>query len=123
MSSVSDDPMPPERLIGEVPSWTFDIYSREGRAALESFIRGSSRTARWLRHHVAPASRVRCLGGILFRVEGGLVKQRSRWPTANRLKDAVDFESHGLRRSDAAELLDLMRDDILVLNRERRNGR
>jgi len=120
--ALSDDPLPPERMIGEVPGWCLDLYSREGRAALEVFTRGTSRSARWLRDHVPPYRRVECLGGVVFRVEGGVVRQRVCWPTSTRLREMVDYDSHGLGHDEARELLDMMRDDIPLLNRVRADG-
>lgn len=116
---VADDPLPPETLIGEVPSWAYDMYSREGRRALVLFLDGTSKTARWVRQRVVPERRVEFLGGILFRVEGGLVRQRLRWATADRLRQLVDLECHRPRILDVSQLLDLMRDDIPLLNRLR----
>jgi hypothetical protein len=34
---IESDELPPEVMIGDVPSWAFDVYSREGRAALARF--------------------------------------------------------------------------------------
>jgi hypothetical protein len=34
---IERDELPPEVMIDGVPSWAFDVYSREGRAALARF--------------------------------------------------------------------------------------
>jgi hypothetical protein len=74
--------------------------------------------------HIPPRQRVAFLGGIVFRVEGGAVKSRLRWPTGDELKRQVDFECNGPHCPDATEILQLMHDDIPALNevRLRLNG-
>ena len=121
MSAIQDDKMPPEIMIGEVPSWAMDTYTREGRQALQALLLRDCETARWVRAHVRPAQRVNFLGTVVFRVEGGLVRQRSRWPTGDELRRLVDIECHGSHCPDATEVLQLMRNDIDLLNEERAN--
>ena len=121
---IEDDDFPGEVMIGEIPSWAYDLYSREGRRALGVFLEGDSQTARWVRAHIPPRQRVSFLGGIVFRVEGGAVKSRLRWPTSDELRRLVDIECNGPHCPDAPEILQLMRDDIPALNgvRLRLNG-
>jgi hypothetical protein len=79
---IESDELPPEVMIGDVPSWAFDVYSREGRAALARFLQTDAPAARWMRYNISPARRVSFLGHIIFRIEGGLVtnRMRCRWP-------------------------------------------
>jgi hypothetical protein len=121
---VEDDEFPSEVMIGGVPGWAYDVYSREGRAALANFIESRTETARWVRDHIPPRQRVAFLGGIVFRVEGGLVRSRLRWETGDQLRRMVDVECNGSHCRDATEILDLMGADIPVLNgvRLRLNG-
>lgn len=118
-ASIVDDEFPPEVMIGDVPGWSYDLYSREGRTALQTFIDGPSETARWVRSHIPPRQRITLLGGIVFRCEGGLVRSRLRWPTGDELRRLVDLECNGLHCTDATEILNLMRVDIPVLNEVR----
>jgi hypothetical protein len=69
-----DDPLRPERVIRDVPCWAYDVHTREGRAALQSFLRGTSESVRWVRAHVPGESRIKFLGSVVFRIEGGLVR-------------------------------------------------
>jgi hypothetical protein len=117
--TVQDDDMPLETVVGEVPSWSLDVYTREGRAALQAFLQRDCQTARWVRNQVPAVQRVNFLGTVVFRVEGGLVRQRSRWPGGDELRRLVDIECHGPTCSDATEILQLMRNDIGLLNEER----
>jgi hypothetical protein len=116
---VESDDLPPEEMIGDVPTWAVDLYSREGRAALAGFLQAGTPAAQWVRRNVSPARRVSFLGHIVFRVEGGLVANRIRWPLADELRHQVDFECSGRDCPDAAEILELMRDDIPRLNEAR----
>jgi len=75
---VENDELPPEVMIGDVPSWALDIFSRDGRAAFSRFLDTDAPAARWVRCRVRPARRVAFLGHIVFRVEGGLVANRMR---------------------------------------------
>jgi hypothetical protein len=118
-STLQDDDMPPTIMVGEVPGWAYDVYTREGRQALQAFLQRDCGTARWVRNHVLAGQRVNFLGTVVFRVEGGLVRQRSGWPTGDELRRLVDIECHGPSCSDATEILQLMRNDIGLLNEER----
>jgi hypothetical protein len=118
-STLQDDVMPPAIMIGEVPGWACDVYTREGRQALQAFLQRDCETARWVKSHVPAGQRVNFIGTVVFRVEGGLVRQRARWPTADELRRLVDIECHGSHCPDATEILQLMRNDIGLLNQER----
>ena len=83
---------------------------------LANFIEGRTETARWVRDHIPPRQRVAFLGGIVFRVEGGLVRKRLRWKTGDELRRMVDIECSGPHCRDASEILQLMKTDIPVLN-------
>jgi hypothetical protein len=114
--TIASDEFPPEKIIGEVPSWCLDIYTREGRAAFARFLQTNAESARWIRAHVAPARRVEFLGGIVFRIEGGALKDRMRWPIGDDLRRQYEVESAGPECGDAMEIIALMRADIPVLN-------
>lgn len=116
VAGTQDDLFPPETMIGPVPGWAFDLYSREGRTGVEQFLNGGSATARWIRNNMPSASRPQFLGGVLFRVEGGLVRNRIQWGVANELRRVMDVECHGRRCPDATAVLDILRSDIPLLN-------
>jgi hypothetical protein len=116
IATVENDEFPPEAMIGDVPGWAYDLYSREGRAALANFIEGPAEAARWVRAHIPARQRVSFLGGIVFRVEGGCVRSRLRWKTGDELRRTVDIECNGPHCRNATEILQLMKADITVLN-------
>jgi hypothetical protein len=103
-ATIEDDELLAEVMIGDIPGLAYDVYSREGRAALANFIESRTETARWVRDHIPPRQRVAFLGGIVFRVEGGLV-----WKTGEELRRMVDLECN------AAEMLQLMKSDLPAL--------
>ena len=119
---VESEELPPEVMIGDVPSWALDVYSRDGRAAFAHFLDTDAPAARWIWGHGRPARRVAFLGHIVFRVEGGLVASRLRWPLADELRRQTDFECSGPDCPDATEILDLMRADLPLLNEARAVG-
>ena len=109
---LESDELPPEEMIGDVPSWAVDLHSREGRAALARFLETDALAARWVRGSIRPARRVSLLGHIVFRVEGGLVVNRMRWPLGDELRRQADFECSYPDTNNDTEILDLMRADL-----------
>lgn len=67
---LTDDALPPERMIGDAPSWAFDMFTREGRRAIQSLLARDSATCRWTKKHVPGDRRVEFLGNLIFAVEG-----------------------------------------------------
>jgi hypothetical protein len=116
-----DDVFPPAALIGNVPGWAYDLYSREGRRCFAAFLEGQTKTARWIRRHVPSARRINSLGRIVFRLEGGRCKNRLAWKVADQLRELVDHECHGEHCLEAADVIALLRDDFDRLNEVRKN--
>lgn len=114
--TVEDDVFPQEAMIGSIPSWALDQYTREGRVALARFLRTGCQTARRVCSLIPAGRRVEVLGGLVFATEGGVLAKRLRWPLADDLRRQVDTECHGMETSAASELLDLLGVDIPVLN-------
>jgi hypothetical protein len=119
-ATIQDDPLPSETMIGDVPSWAFDLFTREGRKAMRQFLEGTSDTARWVRAHIPAERHVKFLGSVVFRIEGGLVRARLRWPTGDALREFVDQGCSG-RLGRTPQILDLMRRDLPELNEVRAN--
>jgi hypothetical protein len=118
-AQMKSDDLPAEDMIGDVPAWALDVYTREGRAAFARLLETGAPAARWVQRNVREARRISCLGHIVFRVEGGLVANRMRWPLAEKLRRQVDLEYSGRGCPDATEILELLRDDIPRLNEAR----
>lgn len=113
---VENDDFPPEEMIGDLPSWAFDLYSREGRTCLANFLQTDAPSAKWMCQCVRPSRRVAFYGHIVFRCEGGLVAKRMRWELADELRRRVDLECSGPECSDATEIIELVRTDLPILN-------
>ena len=119
VAQIENDHLPAEEVIGGVPGWALDVYTREGRAAFARLLETDAPAARWVKRNVRQARRVSFLGHIVFRVEGGLVANRIRWSLAEELRRQVDVECSGRGCPDATEILELIRDDIPRLNEAR----
>lgn len=116
MTSMQTDEMPAETMVGSVPGWSVDVFTRPGRAALVKLIEGSTRTARWMRLRIPRRQRVVFLGTIIFRLEGQCVQRRLRWSMGDELRRAVDYECNGRHCRDSTEILGLARADLGELN-------
>ena len=119
VSQIEPEVLPPEVLVGDVPGWAFDMHVREGNIYLKRLLGRDCETARWVKENVPPHLRVIFLGGILFRIESGLVAQRLNWVTANRLREIVDRKCSDMPGLDAAEIITLFRHDLPLLNQIR----
>jgi hypothetical protein len=112
---IEAEEWPPEAIIGgapPIPGWAYDLYSREGRAAFAAFLQTDAQSALWIRRHVRPGRRIAFLGHLVFRVEGGLVDRRLRWPLADQLRRRADVACSGPDCPDASEILLLVHRDI-----------
>lgn len=121
VSAVLPDDLPEERLIGGVPGWVFDQYSREGKAALRAFLNGPADTARWIRTNIADQNQLPFLGNLVFRVEGGAVDRRLRWELGDQLRSLAELGGNGGDCANASEALELLRSDLNVLQEIRAN--
>jgi len=117
---VRDDPLPPEVMIGPLPGWALDMFTREGRAALGKILQTDAGISRWAADTLPAAGRVEMLAQALFRVESGLCLQRRDGPTGEWLRELMERECLGLPPDQTDTVLALMRDAIPRLNRARR---
>lgn len=113
---------PSSLLQSGVPVYALDMFSREGKAVIYQFLRGRSETARWVRDHIQVAGRAAFLGGLLFRVESGLVRRRRRTMLGDKLRELADTGFHGLVLTDPYEPLRLMRSDLPILDTMRHDA-
>lgn len=116
---VADDEPPPELSIRGVPTWALDMFVREGRHALKTFLDRDSGTARWIRECIPTSERISLLGHIVFAIEGGLLQSRLGWATGLSLRRMAEHESQGARCPDGAALIKMMRAELPLLNEVR----
>ncbi|WP_274628129.1 hypothetical protein [Arvimicrobium flavum] len=121
---AQDDEFPPV-VIGPsgIPTYCYDAFSWEGKSALSRFLKRNTRTGRWLRRYFPAERRLTVLAGGLFRIEGGLVRQRVEWPCAMTLRWLADSGYHNMKLSDPAGFLDMIRADLPTIDMERANVR
>ena len=118
-SRIEPDDLPEEVMIGVVPCWAYDMHTREGKQAIARFLKMDCETTRWFSDLVPISRRKHLLGGMVFRVESGLVDQRLRWQTGNHLRRMCDVESRSLDPDDMEEGLKLLRRELPKLNEVR----
>ena len=122
-ATIADDVFRPEHIVGEVSSWALDMFVREGRLALTRFLHLAYRTATWIREHVPSSEQVSFLGHLLFAAEGGLLRNRLRWATGDRLHRLAHFESQGPWCPDASGLIEQLQADLPLLDEVRADVR
>ncbi len=115
-SKLISDELPEEELIGGIPSWAFDVHVREGRQALARFLQSDCETALWIKTYLPNSKQLRFLGGILYRIESGLVAKRMQWDVGTKLKHMADVESRGLSSEEILTVMDLLRYELPLLN-------
>lgn len=122
--SAVDDEFPPV-VIGHsgIPTYCLDAFSWEGKAALSRFLKRDTETGRWLGKNVSASRRLSVLAGGLFRVEGGLVRQRVEWPCASTLRWLADSGYHRQKVTDPAAFLAMVRADLPALDEVRHDVR
>lgn len=121
---AQDDEFPPVVITRNgLPTFVYDAFSYEGKSALARFLKRNTLTGRWLRRHVPVERRMPVLAGAIFRVEGGLVRQRVQWPCAATLKWLADSGFHGMKLSDPAGFLAMVRADLPLLDEVRHDIR
>ncbi len=117
---AADDRMPEEAMIGRVPGWAFDMFTREGKLAMTRLLVTNAGIAEFARSMVPKQKQVGFLGQVLFRVEGGVLARRVGGDLSDRLRSQLMFETLGIDPLAAVQALDLMREDLPLLNCIRR---
>lgn len=106
-----------------IPTYCYDAFSHEGKSALARFLKRDTATARWLRRYVPAERRMAVLAGGVFVVEGSLCRQRVQWPCAATLRWLASSGFHGMKLSDPAAFLDMIRSDLPTIDQERADVR
>lgn len=117
--AVQDDLFPPEAMIGPLPGWSLDMFTREGRAALGKLLQNDAGIRQWASDTLPTNGRTEILAQALFRVESGLCLQRRDGPTGISLRDLMERECMGLIPDQADTAMALVRKAIPTLNQMR----
>jgi len=117
---AQDDEFPPVVIARSgLPTFCYDAFSWEGKAALSRFLKRNTITGRWLRRYVPAERHMAVLAGAVFRIDGGLVRQRAQWPCAMTLRWLADSGYHNMKLSDPAGFLAMIRADLPKLDEVR----
>lgn len=114
--AIRNDTLPTIGLAGHIPSYALDTHTREGKQAFARFLNTNAETARWINENRPKEARLRLLGELVFRVEGGQLIRRSAGQAADDLRNQYEIGCLGMPPEEATTLLALMRKDIGQLN-------
>ena len=83
---------------------------------------GRTKAARWITANIAPSARLDLLGNVVFYLEGGISKQRLRWPVGDELSRRAEIECLGEGCPDTTEILGFRAGVLESLNKIRRQS-
>lgn len=110
------DPLPSDTMIDDAPSYALDAYTRSGKAAIRELLRTSMPLRRYLSAHAPEKVWPKIAAVMLFRVEGGLMSNRLRWPEGDNIKALADMIVPGLDAEAVPKGLDVLRNELPALN-------
>lgn len=117
--AIAADDLTENRTVDGLPGWVFGGHTREGRRAINSYLKSDCQMSRWLQRHAPTASPAYVVSSLLFRVESGLVDRRLTWPTGDRLRQRTDTDVHGIDQELAGEALTILREELPLLDEAR----
>ena len=84
---ITNDRIPPTKLIGQVPDYAIDQFTRVGGQVARTFLfQNPALIALMDSRKIHSASRTRMVGDLIFINEGGRVVRRPIWEKADRLR-------------------------------------
>lgn len=114
--AAQNDRTPHKRLVGGVPSYALDTYTREGKQAFAKFLKTNAGTVEWIKANLPEKGRSAFVGELVFRIEGGCLNNRWAGPAADDLRVQYELSCLGCSKDQAADILPLMRTDMDLLN-------
>jgi hypothetical protein len=85
--TVADDPLPPVQMLGGVPGYALDQFTRIGNTVSRALVKEEPDLRSLLDAvGVFPSQRSQAIGDAAFLIEGGLVRHRAIWPFADMLR-------------------------------------
>jgi hypothetical protein len=108
-SQVNTDPLPGSRIVFELPSYCYDMYTRIGLSGLRRIVAGvpGAESIRDFFQRNALASPHKVLGEALFTVEGGREQSELLYPALSLMEQRIFAHRFGLRFDDRLHLCDL----------------
>jgi hypothetical protein len=113
---VEVDPISATAWINGTPNWALDLFSAEGRKAIQQFLTFDCPSANTIRTAVPASKQIGVFGHLLFRVEGQLCRKRRRWKVADDLRSVMDHQCHAPYFADASHILRLIIEDLPLIN-------
>lgn len=115
--TTTADDLPEVRMIGGLPSYTFDNHTRDGNTCFREFIKRSQDMRGYLQScNIQPRDWGRIAGKLTFRVESGLLAQRMNWQTGQVLLTKGNHFGRGIPLKQVPVGLKLMKRSIPLLN-------
>lgn len=85
--SLASDPMPEVHMIGDVPGYALDQFTRKGNQISRAYLNEDDELRNLFEiAGISKAAFARTLGDIIFLIEGGHVASRMIWPAAEVLR-------------------------------------
>lgn len=110
----------PTAMVGQVPSYTFDMHVREGRTAIKQLLKAECETGKWAGSVNPQWGRLELLCGMLFRIESAYTRHRLMWTTGCRLASQADWDVHGISRTELEVGYEALAGDMELLHQLRR---
>ena len=85
--------------VGGIPAYVLDMYTRPGQAAFRLLLAHAPELRELLTRYVPRRDHVRCIGFLIFHVEGSLLDRRLSFPAADEIlarTETVECEHVGL---------------------------
>lgn len=85
--TVTDDPVPSVQMLGDVPGYALDQFTRIGNTISRALLRDSGELRKTLSDAGVPTGgQSRAIGDLLFIGEGGLLAKRAIWGVGDQLR-------------------------------------
>ena len=118
-----DDPFLPERIISGVPSWALGAHTRVGLDGFRRYLGRSEQMHRLLAETATgETSRPRTVGGLVFRLECGMMRNRINWFVGHDLQNCATHLGWGLESEAVPVALDLICEEWELVNDCRRDA-
>lgn len=106
-------------LLGDLPAYVFDGFTRDGLQAIAKFLDLSKPWRSFLARNVAQQSWKSVTADVLFRAESGLTNRRVRWDTGDRIVEEATRLIPGLPSAAAGEGIALLSDELCLMDMAR----
>lgn len=103
--TVTDDTLPPVQMLGGVPGYALDQFTRIGNNVSRALVRENPDLRAQLDElGIPPSYRSKAIGDALFAIEGGLLKRRFTWVVGDKLRMPIRMLPTVLRGEMLSEL-------------------